>query len=276
MSTKTVLIGADPEVFIYNEVLSHPVSAHDLVPGTKKDPQKVPLGAIQVDGLAAEFNINPAKTKKEFVKNIKHVQGILLKLVQKKNKNLKLLAQPSISFPSFILKDLPDTVLELGCDPDYSAYTMDVNPKPNSSVNFRTGAGHVHVGFLEKPIDEDTIYSDEHFERCADLVRNLDFVLHPMSKLWDTDTIRNQLYGCKGAFRPKTYGVEYRVLSNAWLKRTELIEYVYSMTKAVSIRWLNGEKVLEMGLSEPMEDLSKFNSWLVSKKFPEYTANEVN
>jgi len=34
-----------------------------------------------------------------------------------------------------------------------------------------------------------------------------------------------------GACRPKEYGVEYRVLSNFWLRTDEFIEWVYNQTQ---------------------------------------------
>jgi hypothetical protein len=43
------------------------------------------------------------------------------------------------------------------------------------------------------------------------------------------------MYGAAGAFRPKPYGVEYRVLSNAWLQSEELMAWVYrTTTKAIT------------------------------------------
>ncbi len=56
--------GCDPEVFLM--VGDKYVSAHGLFPGTKAEPFKVEKGAVQVDGLALEFNIDPAKTPEEF------------------------------------------------------------------------------------------------------------------------------------------------------------------------------------------------------------------
>jgi hypothetical protein len=38
------------------------------------------------------------------------------------------------------------------------------------------------------------------------------------------------MYGKAGAFRPKPYGMEYRVLSNKWLTNTRLQSWVYDTT----------------------------------------------
>ena len=50
-----ILIGADPELFVKKDGVV--VSGHDLIQGTKADPFPVQDGAVQVDGMALEFNI---------------------------------------------------------------------------------------------------------------------------------------------------------------------------------------------------------------------------
>jgi hypothetical protein len=67
-----ILIGADPELFVFTRS-GKPVSAHDLIPGTKYEPHEVGNGAVQVDGVAAEFNIDPAANEDEFFFNIAFV-----------------------------------------------------------------------------------------------------------------------------------------------------------------------------------------------------------
>ena len=55
-----ILIGCDPEVFVKQNGVFR--SAHGLIRGDKKNPQKIRSGAVQVDGMALEFNIDPART----------------------------------------------------------------------------------------------------------------------------------------------------------------------------------------------------------------------
>ena len=95
----TILIGADPELFLKDVTTGKFVSAEDdngpLIPGTKADPFEVKGGAIQVDGVAAEFNINAAKNFKEFYGNIKGVLKYLNKEIRSKNENLRLTPVPT-------------------------------------------------------------------------------------------------------------------------------------------------------------------------------------
>lgn len=225
-----LLIGADPEVFAFKD--GKAVSAHGLVKGDKQNPFKVDKGAIQVDGMALEFNIDPAKNADEFVENITTVMNILAGEVP----DLELRAVPTATFSRKILDAQPLEALILGCEPDFNAYNGGrANPTPNAKdVNFRTGAGHIHIGWGENiPIDDPS-----HIEACCHFAKELDFALAVPAMKFDSDTKRRHLYGKAGCFRPKSYGMEYRTLSNAWLAHPDLIRWVYSNTQLAFSRLL--------------------------------------
>src|SRR3546814_12280247 len=74
-----ILVGCDPEIFMFKNGV--PVSAHNAVPGTKYDPYKVKNGAVQVDGMALEFNIDPSHTEEEFVSSVQSVLATLKEMV---------------------------------------------------------------------------------------------------------------------------------------------------------------------------------------------------
>ncbi|MNS09586.1 hypothetical protein D3C72_410740 [compost metagenome] len=218
-----ILVGADPEVFVRKAGKKAFQSAHGLIEGDKKNPQKVHLGAVQVDGMALEFNIDPAKNEKEFITNITEVMRIMGEMVP----GYEMVAQPVATFTAAHIKKQPKEALELGCEPDFNAWKGgEVNPRPNGDVNFRTGAGHVHIGWT-KDVDPN---DPGHREACIMATKQLDYYLGLGSLVYDTDTKRRTLYGAAGAFRPKPYGVEYRVLSNAWLQSEELMAWVYRNT----------------------------------------------
>lgn len=238
----TVLIGCDPELFVQDKRTGEFLSCHDFIPGNKAMPVEIPFGAIQVDGVAAEFNIQPAGTRKEFLHNIKRVQTILEIIVRNKNPDYQLVASPTVKFKPEYFYNLPDEVRELGCNPDYDAYTGKVNPKPNSDRPMRTGSGHIHVGFTK---DVENCYDEHHVQRCTTLVKELDFVLLTSSREWDQDTERREMYGMPGAFRPKPYGVEYRSLSNKWLDYDWAKSFIYDVTLNLTHRWLKGFSIVD-------------------------------
>jgi len=263
-----ILIGADPELFAYDPG-NVPVSVHNLLPGTKWNPVEVPRGAIQVDGVAAEFNIKPAANRMDFMRNIKSVRGLLTKVLQSNAPELELRATPCAHFPTDYFDSLPEVVKLLGCEPDYNAYTRKVNEKPVTTKPMRTGAGHIHVGWES---EDDLLEQPEHFDTCCDLVQELDFTLYHNSKKWDHDEERRELYGAMGAFRPKKYGLEYRVLSNAWLGNPMIQMYVFDTTKAVSSLFFKGVSVIaayrkKYGKSS-IDNKDEYNSVLSSLHVP--------
>lgn len=230
----TIRIGCDPELFIQNTATNRFVSAEDkngpIIPGTKKHPFEVRGGAIQVDGVAAEFNINPVVDFNGFLGNIKSVITDLNTRVREKNPSYRLRPVPTATFMPKYFFNLPEHTLELGCEPDYSAYTMEANPRPETKEPFRTGSGHIHIGWVDNVGDPN---SQGHMLDCQMVVKELDKYLHFASKDWDKDTKRQELYGKPGSFRPKKYGVEYRPLSNSWLQNPNTIRSVFLITMGV-------------------------------------------
>jgi hypothetical protein len=230
----TVLVGADPEVFVRDK-FGRFRSAHGLIPGTKKDPYAVQDGAVQVDGMALEFNITPAKTRDEFIHHIGSVMGQLAAMVP----DYTLVVEPTAKFHGNHMRTLPEEALELGCEPDFNAYTGGENPRPDNRTTMRTAAGHVHIGITEGA----DVKSEEHMNRCITLIKYLDVFLGLPSLLWDNDNKRRSMYGKAGAFRPKPYGAEYRTLSNRWLSNPELVGFVFDQVQACVDFLKSGERL---------------------------------
>lgn len=229
-----ILIGADPEMFMKKD--GSFVSAYGMIKGDKKNPFKVKDGAVQVDGMALEFNIDPASSELEFVHNITSVMEQLKAMVPE----FEVIAQPTATFTPEYMKAQPKEALELGCEPDFNAWNDGaVNVKPNQDKPMRTGAGHIHIGWTT---DAD-ITDPSHLVDCIEITKMLDAYLGIPSLMLDEDRERRTMYGQAGCFRPKPYGVEYRVLSNFWLKSPELMAWVYKTTQLALKNLLNNHKV---------------------------------
>lgn len=213
-------IGADPEFFVLDTTTGKHVSAFNMIPGTKAEPHVVEGGAVQVDGMALEFNIDPANSFKEFNNNINKVLGQLRAMVPER---YAFSFVPVAQFGQEYIDAQPDVAKELGCDPDFNAWTGAINPKPDGSLGIRTASGHVHIGWTE---GQDVTHPD-HIEACQMMSKQLDFFLGIPSLMWDTDEVRRTMYGDFGCYRPKHYGVEYRTLSNAWVNDVNLRKLVY-------------------------------------------------
>lgn len=235
-----LLIGADPELFVRDKD-GQPVSGHIFRCGTKKNPLRTKNGSVQVDGIALEFNVRPSRAKMEFIENVQNVLDDLEGLVRQRLPDGTLDASPTIYLSEAFLQKLPQKNSELGCNPDYDAYTQRANHPPDASQTFRTGAGHVHFGWGRRMDISDW----NHFQSCAQLARQMDYYLGLPSLKWDNDAQRRKLYGNAGAFRPKKYGMEYRVLSNAWLRKKEITGLIFDQAKKGFDRIVSGWDMYE-------------------------------
>ena len=206
-------VGADPELFALDS-MGYVRPVHSWLPGTKAAPHKVNGGAVQVDGFAAEFNIDPAETAKEFDEHIKSVLNELGKL---KPKNITLQALPYVSISRPIWDETPAEYKELGCSPDWDAegnvIFSEKTAKAMNTNHIRTGSGHLHLGWGDK-----LIIDDAHLNDCRMVARIFDTYFRNHILPNGSYTQRETYYGKPTAHRPKPYGVELRVPSNHWLR----------------------------------------------------------
>lgn len=208
-------IGCDPEVFLTNDS-GQIVSAVGHVGGTKDVPIIVHRGAVQEDNVLAEFNTDPADNVQEFVTNIKTVLGQLRERVNPLGIEIKA----SHIFRKAELMRSGRQALMFGCDPDYNAYTGEQNSAPSPMQGLRTAGGHIHIGY-DNPSNEESMR----------IARAMDLLIGVPSVLLDADTLRRRLYGAAGSMRFKSYGLEYRAVSNFWIQHTDLIEWVYHQSE---------------------------------------------
>lgn len=225
MSMPKILVGCDPELFVQNADGKF-VAPYKMIPGNKDKPHPVPHGAVQVDGMAVEFNIDPASTLKEWQTNINEVRNDLAHMIPAGH---SLACVPTADFDPDYWNSLPKEALEIGCIPDFNVYTGMENPRPDAQGQFfRSAAGHIHIGWTK---DKDTKDVD-HLADCIEVAKQMDFYVGVPSLVWDSDPRRRLLYGKAGSVRIKPYGLEYRTPSNTWLNSAATIDFVYKATMA--------------------------------------------
>jgi hypothetical protein len=211
-------IGADPELFLKDKNGKF-ISAIGKFGGTKEKP--LPLAhlgdgfAVQEDNVAVEFNIPAVPLQShQFVDVIQRAMVEIER--QAAALNLEIAVVSSAEFE-------PDQLAHprarrFGCDPDFNVWSLQINPPPRSTNKaLRSCGGHIHVG--------GSIIDKIGLGRAMDL-----FVGCP-SILFDPDTKRRLLYGKAGAIRDKPYGLEYRTISNFWVKSEKLIDMVRYQTQ---------------------------------------------
>lgn len=207
-------IGCDPEFFLKQGGKYR--SAVGLIGGTKWEPQRLDDegSAILEDNVAVEFNTKPAESYDEFRSGIYKVLDIL----REKLPGFEFSKESAVSFPKEEL-NTPEAHV-FGCEPDFNAWLMCENDKPQANdPNLRSAGGHIHVG------------SDVAKDNPVAVIRAMDLFLGVPSVVMDQGTLRRELYGKAGAFRFKPYGAEYRTLSNFWIFDDALIKWAFEGTQ---------------------------------------------
>lgn len=222
-------MGTDPEFFLEEKESGKKKSAIGIIEGTKDNPKPLPCGAsIQKDNVALEFASKPAATEEDMVKN---VQAAFMDILNEIPKDVNIVTEPSANFDEDQLDN--EEAQMFGCDPDYNAWTVEMNEIPYcSDRTFRSCGGHIHLGFVENSGNDFLL---DPFGKI-DVVRGMDVIHGITSVVLDNSEKaikRRELYGKAGCNRPTDYGVEYRVLSNFWLKSPELVMLMYRLSDEV-------------------------------------------
>lgn len=246
-----VTIGADIEVFLQNKLTKEIISAEGLIKGTKDVPFNYDPSnkyfATSLDNVLAEFCIPPATNKAEFYNYIRKSLAYINNSIPKE--------YCTSAFPSYSLDSkwlCSKHSQEFGCQPDFNAYTRTINRKPDcENKNLRSAGGHIHVGFANPDFKYDPnlyegdkallIYTGDE-QRC-NIIKSLDLFVGVPSVIIEPDNERKELYGKAGCFRPKSYGVEYRTVSNFYLQSKKLIIWLYDAVMSAISFYNSGNRI---------------------------------
>lgn len=216
MKDNAVTVGADPEIILLKD--GEPVPAIGVVGGTKYAPRPLGIGAVQEDNVMAEFNIPPAHSANEFDYNIETMLATLENLVTPQGYTFSNAAWANYH-PSHLEHPLAES---MGCEPDWNAWTLEQNRPPNSRdmKGVRATGGHIHVGG----------FGDKYPEERQEAVLAMDLRVGVPLSLLVNDSVRKQFYGQAGAYRPKPYGIEYRVPNNHWIWTSAFRKWIFNQT----------------------------------------------
>ena len=224
-AAKRATIGCDPEFFLSKG--DKFISAIGIIPGTKEAPHQLDCGSgLQVDNVALEFSSRVAVDGADLVKALRETFKEIMSYIPE---GCKIEVKPSAVFA----KDQLDCeeAQRFGCDPDYSAWLLEINPVPShDNPDFRSCGGHIHVGHVDG--DGNDFLEDPYGK--VEMVKLMDTFHGIVSTILDNSpesTERRKLYGRAGCHRPTNYGVEYRVLSNFWMKSPQLVMLMDSLTQ---------------------------------------------
>jgi hypothetical protein len=246
----SVVVGSDPELFFEKDGII--VGAEKVIPKEGLTVRQGYKPSVVLDGVQVELNPKAAWT----------VPGLGLEV----GKAFRLLkghlgdSGVSISFKGVVevsrveLDSLSPNSRILGCLPSKNIYgnrPITVDPK---TYRKRSAGGHEHFGLRSNA---------SLFSNRVDLVALFDMFVGNTCVMVDRDpgaAERRENYGRAGEFRTPKHGLEYRTLSNFWLRNYSLMSFVFGMAGigvAVLDHGLSGQGYIEDELIEAV-DLDKF------------------
>ena len=237
-----ITVGADPEVFLVDQITNKPVPAIGKIGGTKYKPLVVRAGALLEDNVMAEINITPCKTSNEFIKTIHTVFEQLVDKVKPFGLVPKIV--PTMMFPTGELKHYNEA-LDFGCEPDYNIYTLQENKVLFSQLRktgLRTAGGHLHIGITNS--SGDCVLDNKPMGRFF-LGLACELTVGLATVALDDDLDRKPYYGRAGSHRIKSYGIEYRVPSNFWLLNDVYMKLMFDLCVAAARAAYASEAYLE-------------------------------
>jgi hypothetical protein len=212
-------LGCDPETFLFDPKNNKFISSVGLVGGSKEQPRPIDDegNAVQEDNVTIEFNTPPCRSAADFIKNI-NLNKDWIK-ARAAELGLEMVIKPSAVFDDDQLQTR--AAKTFGCEPDYNAWNDgNQNPPPQAAnKNLRSCGGHIHIQFDHDEMD------------MLAVVKAMDAFVGCLMLEFDNDAGRRELYGKAGAFRKKSYGVEYRTASNRWIESDERIQWVWDQTE---------------------------------------------
>lgn len=233
-------LGCDPEVFLKHKLTGEFISSVGLIGGTKINPMSIGNDcSVQEDNVTVEFNTPACSTVGAFIESINYNKRWIKTRCEELN--LDICIQPSAVFSDKELDS--DGARKFGCEPDYDAWNYGrQNPRPEcDNPNLRSAGGHIHIEPDDPNLD------------ILEIVKAMDLFVGCQMLRFDSDKDRRQLYGKAGAFRKKSYGVEYRTASNAWIESDERIRWAWEQTSK-AVEFVKSGKSISEEMGQLIQD----------------------
>ena len=225
-NTVGVTWGTDPEGFFQKD--GRIIGSEKLVP---QNGINVPLvGKIVRDGVQFELNPNAG----DFMGLCKRV-GLLMGRLRgavAEQKGVSVSFEGLVEVEQEELDSLEPRSQQLGCMPSLNVYADRPVTVDGLTYRKRSSGGHIHVGV-------NAYQNALLFKERTRLIPLQDIFVAIPSVLLDRDPgakERRENYGRAGEHRLPYHGIEYRTLSNYWLRDPALMSLVFGMSNfAVSI-----------------------------------------
>lgn len=215
-----VRFGADPEMFFTRD--------GKIVGSEKVLPKEGLAHRVTIDGVQGEFNVEPATCRQTFSSNLRYCFALLNQ--QAMEKDITVSFAQTVKLGEKEMKALSKKSQRFGCAPSNNVHEKDstISVKDGSKYPYRSAGGHIHLGNA----GHDSVYN--LLKNPELLVPLLDILVGNTCVLIDRDAgnvERRKVYGKAGEYRSPEHGLEYRTLSNFWLRSYPLMSFVLGMCR---------------------------------------------
>lgn len=204
---------------------------------------------IYWDGFQAEFTVASHECHEVGTHYLRSGLQRLLAAAQKVDRKAKLSTKTLISVPLAELANTEEKFVEFGCKPSFNAYGLKSDLSAGGrNIPFRSSGGHIHMGLMAHQKNEKSI---------IEAVKMMDATIGLMGvcmfEKYD-DPIRRTFYGMAGEYRTPAHGLEYRVLSNAWLFHPLVSNLVRDIARAGAVLGFSGYRKHIIGTEQEIVD----------------------
>jgi hypothetical protein len=224
-----VFLGCDPEAFFFRN--GEPVGSEKIIPEEGLPTTGKFGGKIVRDGVQVELHPTSTSCRANVGNSIKDI------MVTLNNHLISKFPDVSVSFADVVkvgereFTSLSPDSRRLGCMPSLNIYrpsNIAVNPE---TYRKRSAGGHIHMSNIPYTLTEDLEIRT---------VKMLDAIVGNTCVLIDRSpnaALRRRVYGRAGEYRVKGSSyLEYRTLSNFWLKDYRLMSLVMALCRqAISV-----------------------------------------
>lgn len=237
-------IGCDPELFLEKE--GKIIGAEKAVP-KEGLAGSYTIPSVVLDGVQVELNPLAAICRAQVGGSIASAFRLLKDHIEKTGAVASF--KPVVEVEEEEFKSLSPSAQQLGCLPSNNAYDQAAKISVVDGFRQRSAGGHIHLGF-----PHDGLFSmcqSGHRDRPAtnnlnpqdrlELIPILDILVGNTCVLLDRDPSaaeRRKNYGRAGEYRLPKHGLEYRTLSNFWLRSYPLMSFVTGLARmAFNAKW---------------------------------------
>jgi Phage phiEco32-like COOH.NH2 ligase-type 2 len=241
----SLTFGSDPEFFFKKDGV--------IIPSTmilNHTTTEISEGSVVPDGFQGELNPDSSYCRALAGRSVGQAVVDAYNFAKKAGAELCFDVATIIEEP--VWKKSDRSLKRYGCNPTENVHESRFKRVTGMRERFRACGGHIHIGGIapKEKNNEDTVVK---------LVTLMDIIAGNTCVLIDRDennARRRKNYGRAGEYRLKKYGLEYRVLSNFWLKH-------YVLWSMVSGLVANAVGIYRKGLADEL--IGKFNLTKVRK-----------